>query len=227
MGKYGIKCLIGQAPENLNDCFFELDARSEGASVHEKRQKKSGIFYVFFKSDNLTDFTKIAGEKVKSSMVSKHPTSSSNRPLHEKIPLPTECEMITSLHRSQRHEIQFQVTKRVQNLNLIKFSDPRPPKCAYFHFLLLTYDHFIKPKAENRKTPFLITKRDKKFNLRRFSDPRPPYCGYFHLLLLFQNDRIIPLVMGCTGWLFFLCKVYAPFHEICNIRRIFLRMRLM
>ena len=100
--------------------------------------------------------------------------------------------MITSLHRIQRHEIQFQVTKRLQNLNLTKFSDPRPPKCVYFHLLLLTYDHFIKRKAENREIPFLITKRDQKFNLRRFSDPSPPNCAYFHLLLLTHDHFIKP-----------------------------------
>ena len=71
--------------------FLSCDSRSEGALVPGKIPKKKvgflmfkvGVFQIWW-SDNLTSLWKMTGEKVKTSVISKHPTPCLNRPLHEK-----------------------------------------------------------------------------------------------------------------------------------------------
>ena len=75
---------------------------------------------------------------------------------------------------------------------MIRFCDPRPPNCVWFHLLLWTYDHFIKPNPEKCKITFLITKRDRNSYSICVFDPRPPNCGWFHFLFLTYDHFIKP-----------------------------------
>ena len=74
--------------------------------------------------------------------------------------------------KSEKHKMHFLVKNRVKiPVSLTRFSEPQPIYLEWFRLLILSYDHFVKPKAENYKIQFLVTKRGKKFNTMKLSDP--------------------------------------------------------
>ena len=99
--------------------------------------------------------------------------------------------------KSWKTEITVFAHKKGSKIESDKIFWSATPKLWVVSFatLNLSHDHFIKPKAQERKIPFLVTKRSQKINLTRFSDWRTPNCGWFHLLLFLESGRFIP----CKG----------------------------
>ena len=94
---------------------------------------------------------------------------------------------------SRKYSI-LQITKKLKTKNTVLgnkkrsksypicFCDPRPLNFGWFHLLLWTYDHFIKPKPEKRKLTFWVTKRGRKSYPICLFDPRPPNYWWFYFL---------------------------------------------
>ena len=66
---------------------------------------------------------------------------------------------ILSNQKLKNVKYRFWLQKEVKIHIQYVFPIRDPPNCRWFHLLILTRDHFIKPKIEKRKIPFLVTKR--------------------------------------------------------------------
>ena len=125
--------------------------------------------------------------------------------------------------KNEKRKIPYLVAKRDQN-STWEFFWSTTLELWVFSLLLLSHNHFIKPKAEKEKIPFLVTKSGQKSNLTRFSDPQPPNCGWFHLLLLIYDHFIdakiekykIPFLVTKRGQKFNLIRFSDPRPPNCG-----------